>query len=186
MEGKFKIYTKTGDDGTTGLVGGSRVKKTDIRLEAYGTVDELNAALGVLRSLAIGESEKQIVLRIQHKLFNIGSRLASDEKGEAFTAGLAITDADIELLEKAIDGYESSLPELKNFIIPGGDPASAQCHVARTVCRRAERRVLEFAGNLPNHLNTIKYLNRLSDFLFVLSRKLAYENGAEETAWIKD
>lgn len=186
MEGKFKIYTKTGDDGTTGLVGGSRVKKTDIRLEAYGTVDELNSFLGVLRSQAIGVQEKQLILKIQHKLFNIGSRLASDEKGEAFTAGLAITDADIELLEKAIDQYELSLPELNHFIIPGADPASAQCHAARTVCRRAERRVLEFAGNLPTHINTIKYLNRLSDFLFVLSRKLAYENGAEETAWVKD
>jgi len=186
MDGKLKIYTKTGDDGTTGLVGGSRVKKTDIRLEAYGTVDELNAVLGVLRSMPIGEPEKQIVLQIQHKLFNIGSRLASDEKGEAFTAGLAITDANIELLEKAIDRYETNLPELNHFIIPGGDPASAQCHVARTVCRRAERRVLEFAESLPTHFNTIRYLNRLSDFLFVLSRKLASENGAEETAWVKD
>lgn len=186
MEGKFKIYTKTGDDGTTGLVGGSRVKKTDIRLEAYGTVDELNSTLGVLRSMAIGEPEKQLILQIQHKLFNIGSRLASDEKGEAFTLSLAISEANIVLLEHAIDRYELSLPELNHFIIPGGHPASAQCHVARTVCRRAERRVLEFAGNLPTHLNTIKYLNRLSDFLFVLSRKLAYENGAEETAWVKD
>jgi cob(I)alamin adenosyltransferase len=181
-----KIYTKTGDDGTTGLVGGSRVKKTDIRLEAYGTVDELNATLGVLRSMSIAESDKLLILEIQNKLFNIGSRLASDEKGEAFTANLAITDGNIELLENAIDSFEKELPELNHFILPGGDLASAQCHVARTVCRRAERRVLEFAGKTTTHLNTVKYLNRLSDLLFVLSRKTAKENGVAETAWKKD
>ncbi|MGE0021242.1 MAG: cob(I)yrinic acid a,c-diamide adenosyltransferase [Draconibacterium sp.] len=182
----MKIYTKTGDDGTTGLVGGSRVKKFDIRLEAYGTVDELNATLGVLRSMSIAEADKILIIEIQNKLFNIGSRLASDEKGEAYTANLAITDGNIELLEKAIDEYERNLPELTHFILPGGDPASAQCHVARTVCRRAERRVLEFAGEMPTHVNTMKYLNRLSDLLFVLSRKTARENGVAETAWKKD
>lgn len=186
MERKIKIYTKTGDDGTTGLVGGSRVKKSDIRLEAYGTVDELNATIGVLRAMPIGEQEQQLLVQVQHKLFNIGSRLASDEKGEAYTASLTITETNIEMLEKAIDRYESALPELNHFIIPGGDLTSAQCHVARTVCRRAERRVFEFAGAMPTHINTIKYLNRLSDFLFVLSRKLALENGANETAWVKD
>lgn len=182
----MKIYTKTGDDGTTGLVGGSRVKKFDIRLEAYGTVDELNASLGVLRSFKISESDKKLIVEIQNKLFNIGSRLASDEKGEAYTANLAITDAQIELLENSIDEFEQDLPELTNFILPGGDSASAQCHVARTVCRRAERRVLEFADNTTIHENTVKYLNRLSDFLFVLSRKLAKENGVAETVWKKD
>ena len=182
----MKIYTKTGDDGTTGLVGGSRVKKFDIRLEAYGTVDELNATLGVLRSMPMAEADKSLIIEIQNKLFNIGSRLASDEKGDAYTAALAITNANIELLEKAIDKYEESLPELTNFILPGGDPAAAQCHVARTVCRRAERRVLEFAAEIAAHTNTVKYLNRLSDLLFVLSRKLAAENGLPETAWKKD
>ena len=182
----MKIYTKTGDDGTTGLVGGSRVKKFDIRLEAYGTVDELNATLGVLRSMSITESDKLLIIEIQNKLFNIGSRLASDEKGEAYTANLAITDGNIELLEKAIDSFEKDLPELTQFILPGGDPASAQCHVARTVCRRAERRVLEFVSEKPTHTNTVKYLNRLSDLLFVLSRKAAMENGVAETAWKKD
>ncbi len=182
----MKIYTKTGDDGTTGLVGGSRVKKFDIRLEAYGTVDELNAMLGVLRSMPIAESDRSLIIEIQNKLFNIGSRLASDEKGEAYTANLAITDGNIELLEKAIDEYERDLPELTHFILPGGDPTSAQCHVSRTVCRRAERRVLEFADEMPIHVNTVKYLNRLSDLLFVLSRKMANENGVAETAWRKD
>lgn len=182
----MKIYTKTGDDGTTGLVGGSRVKKYDIRLEAYGTVDELNATLGVLRSMPVAETDKLLIIEIQNKLFNIGSRLASDEKGEAYTANLAITDANIELLEKAIDRFEKDLPELAHFILPGGEPVSAQCHVARTVCRRAERRVLEFADKMPTHINTVKYLNRLSDFLFVLSRKTAMENGVAETTWKKD
>jgi cob(I)alamin adenosyltransferase len=185
MTKEFKIYTKTGDDGSTGLVGGSRVRKNDIRLEAYGTVDELNAATGLLRSMPINEAEKRLLITIQNKLFNIGSRLASDEKGDAYTAPLSITDDDIKLLETAIDSYETELPELRNFILPGGDLASAQCHVVRTVCRRAERRVIDFSGQQPAHYNTIKYLNRLSDLFFVLSRKLAADNGTRETGWEK-
>ncbi len=185
MSNKVKIYTKTGDDGTTGLVGGSRVNKDDIRLEAYGTVDELNAVLGLLRSMSLNEPEIKLLITIQNKLFNIGSRLASDEKGEGYTASLAITADDIQYLENAIDRYESELPELRNFILPGGDQVSAQCHVARTVCRRAERRVISFAGQTEIHQSTIKYLNRLSDLLFVLSRKLAIDNGTAEVSWEK-
>ena len=185
MSNKVKIYTKTGDDGTTGLVGGSRVNKDDIRLEAYGTVDELNAVLGFLRSMHLDEPEIKLLITIQNKLFNIGSRLASDEKGETYTASLEITGNDIQFLEDAIDKYESGLPELRNFIMPGGDPVSSQCHVARTVCRRAERRVISFAGQLEKHQNTIKYLNRLSDLLFVMSRKLAKDNGTREVSWEK-
>lgn len=185
MSNKVKIYTKTGDDGTTGLVGGSRVNKDDIRLEAYGTVDELNAVLGLLRSMSLNEPEIKLLITIQNKLFNIGSRLASDEKGEGYTASLAITADDIQYLENAIDRYESELPELRNFILPGGDQVSAQCHVARTVCRRAERRVISFAGQTEKHQSTIKYLNRLSDLLFVLSRKLAIDNGTAEVSWEK-
>ena len=185
MSNKVKIYTKTGDDGTTGLVGGSRVNKDDIRLEAYGTVDELNAVLGLLRSMLLNEPDIKLLITIQNKLFNIGSRLASDEKGEAYTASLEITGNDIQFLEDAIDKYESGLPELRNFILPGGDPVSSQCHVARTVCRRAERRVISFAGQLEKHQNTVKYLNRLSDLLFVMSRKLAIDNGTREVSWEK-
>ncbi len=185
MSNKVKIYTKTGDDGTTGLVGGSRVNKDDIRLEAYGTVDELNAVLGLLRSMSLNEPETKLLITIQNKLFNIGSRLASDEKGEAYTASLAITGNDIQFLENAIDKYESGLPELRNFILPGGDLVSSQCHIARTVCRRAERRVISFAGQIDKHQNTIKYLNRLSDLLFVMSRKLAIDNGTREVSWEK-
>jgi cob(I)alamin adenosyltransferase len=186
MAKEIKIYTKTGDDGTTGLIGGSRVKKYDSRLEAYGTVDELNTAIGVLRSAKLPNDVVEILSKIQNKLFNIGSLLASDEKGEAFTASLAITESDIKILEDAIDSYQSQLPELTHFIIPGGDFSSAQCHVARTVCRRAERRILEFAEHSKVQTEIVIYVNRLSDFFFVLSRKLAFDNNIEEIVWKKD
>jgi cob(I)alamin adenosyltransferase len=186
MTKELKIYTKTGDDGTTGLIGGSRVKKYDSRLEAYGTIDELNAAIGVLCSAELPGDAVEILGKIQNKLFNIGSLLASDEKGEAFTASLAITESDIKFLEDAMDKYQNQLPELTHFIIPGGDFSSAQCHVARTVCRRAERRILEFAEHSKVRPEIIIYVNRLSDFFFVLSRKLGFDKGIEEIAWKKD
>ncbi len=179
----MKIYTKTGDDGTTGLLGGSRVKKYDIRLEAYGTVDELNASVGVIRSNALPEKTDSWLLEIQNKLFNIGSVLASDERGKKITKKLEITADDIFFLEKAIDEMESELPKLKQFILPGGDMASALCHVARTVCRRAERRIIEFNDMQEVQSEMIKYINRLSDFLFVLSRKLADNRGVGDIHW---
>lgn len=186
MANEIKIYTKTGDDGTTGLIGGSRVKKYDSRLEAYGTIDELNAVIGVLCSAKLPGDVVEILGKIQNKLFNIGSVLASDERGEAFTANLAITTENIKDLENAIDGYQNKLPELKHFILPGGDFTSAQCHVARTVCRRAERRILEFAEQSKVQSEIIIYINRLSDLFFVLSRKLAFDKGAEEIVWKKE
>jgi cob(I)alamin adenosyltransferase len=183
MTKEFKIYTKTGDDGSTGLVGGTRVKKYDVRLEAYGTVDELNAVIGVIRSYNLPENVAEILVEIQNKLFNIGSRLATDEKGEEFTQKLSITEKHISFLEKAIDEMEEELPELTHFILPGGDLAAAQCHVARTVCRRAERRILEFAENQKVQTEILKYINRLSDYLFVLARKLSASSGIEEKPW---
>ena len=183
MAKEIKIYTKTGDDGTTGLVGGSRLKKYDLRLEAYGTVDELNAAIGLLRSYNPEDDIKDMLMRIQNKLFNIGSRLASDEKGEEFTANLAIKAQDITFLENAIDQFDKELPELKNFILPGGDLLVAQCHVARTICRRAERRIVEFAEYEKVQTELIKYINRLSDFLFVLARITGLRRGVNETRW---
>lgn len=186
MANELKIYTKTGDDGTTGLIGGRRVKKYDSRLEAYGTIDELNAVIGVLRSSKLPGDVIEMLNKIQNKLFNIGSLLASDEKVEAFTANLTITLENIKDLEDAIDEYQNQLPELTHFIIPGGDFSSAQCHVARTVCRRAERRILEFAEHSKVHAEIIIYINRLSDFFFVLSRKLAFDNNSEELKWKKD
>lgn len=182
----MKIYTKTGDDGTTGLVGGSRVKKYDLRLEAYGTIDELNATIGVLLSSELPENVAETLYKIQNKLFNIGSLLASDEKGEAFTASLSITADNINDLEVAIDEYQSKLPELSHFVLPGGNFSAAQCHVARTVCRRAERRILQFAEHSKVSAEMIIYINRLSDFFFVLARKLSSDSGVEEVAWKKD
>lgn len=183
MPGKIKIYSKTGDDGTTGLVGGSRVKKYDLRLEAYGTVDELNSHIGLIRSCKISIANSEALLFIQNKLFNIGSRLASDIKGKEYTKSLSISDHDIEFLEKAIDRMEIDLPELSFFILPGGDTTVAFCHIARTVCRRAERRILEFSQSAEVDLEIIRFINRLSDFLFVLSRKIAKENNIQEIAW---
>jgi cob(I)alamin adenosyltransferase len=184
MGKEFKIYTKTGDDGTTGLVGGNRVKKYDPRLEGYGTVDELNSCIGIIRSYDIPEEIKNLLIQIQNKLFNIGSRLASDEKGEAYTANLSIKDEDIKVLEKAIDEFEAGLPELTNFILPGGELSVAQCHMARTICRRAERRIVEFSEETPIQPEIIKYINRLSDFFFVLARKLSDLRGIKESPWV--
>ncbi len=183
MPQQFKVYTKTGDDGTTGLVGGNRVKKYNSRLECYGTVDELNSCLGVIRSYSIPENIKLQLIQIQNKLFNIGSRLASDEKGDAFTSNLAMKAEDIEVLEKAIDEFEKDLPELNKFILPGGELSGAQCHVARTICRRAERRIVEFAEQNSVQPELIKYINRLSDYLFVLARYLNHLNGMVDTHW---
>ncbi|HZH72740.1 MAG TPA: cob(I)yrinic acid a,c-diamide adenosyltransferase [Mariniphaga sp.] len=183
MTKKSKIYTKTGDDGTTGLVGGTRVKKYDLRLEAYGTVDELNAAVGVVRSYDMPDAMKEKLEEIQNKLFNIGSRLASDDKGDAYTMKLSITPEHVLSLETGMDEMEDGLPELTQFILPGGEPASAACHVARTICRRAERRILEFANHSTVDIETMRYMNRLSDFLFVFARKLAALNKVGETVW---
>ena len=180
---KAKVYTKTGDDGTTGLVGGTRIQKYDIRLEAYGTVDELNAAVGVIRSYAIPDDLKEMLEEVQNKLFNIGARLASDEKGDAFTSELSINPSHLQFLESNIDRLEEDLPELTRFILPGGDLAAAYCHVARTICRRAERKILEFSLHKPVQPEIIHYMNRLSDFLFVLARKLAAVGGVEEKPW---
>lgn len=182
----MKIYTKTGDDGTTGLVGGSRVKKFDPRLEAYGTVDELNSYIGLLRSFELGDEVSGLLASIQNKLFNIGSRLASDENGEAFTADLMITEKQIAVLENVMDAFEEKLPKLTAFILPGGHTTVAYCHVARTVCRRAERRILEFSEITLVQPEVIKYINRLSDFLFVLARKIAFEKNVSEIVWNKN
>jgi cob(I)alamin adenosyltransferase len=181
---KIKIYTKTGDDGTTGLLGGSRIEKYNVRLEAYGTIDELNSVLGVLRTLNIPEDLSDIIIYVQNTLFNIGSRLASDEHGDSFTSSLALSDKHIAFIETAIDRMEDELPELKNFIIPGGDPAAANCHVARTICRRAERRIVEFSGQNKVQPEIIKFINRLSDLLFVMARKLNFVNNVQEMRWM--
>jgi len=162
---KSKIYTRSGDAGTTSLIGGMRVKKNSPRIEAYGTIDELIASLGVLRSLSIDDLSKESILRIQKQLFKIGASLANPLINNAQG-----DDKEIEFLESEIDRIEIYLPPLKNFIIPGGHPVSAQCNMARTVCRRAERKIIEIPIEDSTFQWNIKYINRLSDYLFILSR----------------
>ncbi len=182
----FKIYTKTGDDGTTGLVGGNRVKKSSLRLDAYGTIDELNAHMGMLVAKLQQEEIQSILLEIQNKLFVIGSKLASDEKGKQITNSLDCSGKDIEKLEKAIDSFEEELPPLLHFILPGGSEQVSQCHITRTVCRRAERLTVQLAEVTEVESIIIQYLNRLSDYLFVLSRKVAKDQGVREISWMHD
>ena len=177
----FKIYTKTGDSGETGLFGGARVPKNHIRVEAYGTVDELNAYIGLLRDLVETPQYKTVLKAIQDRLFTIGASLASDPSKPMMTPDLL--PEDIELIENQIDTMEADLPMLKNFILPGGHQTVSFCNVARTVCRRAERLVV--ALDLVEKIDplSIKYLNRLSDYLFVLGRKVGRDLGAEEIIW---
>lgn len=178
----MKIYTKTGDKGTTGLLGGSRVMKSDLRIETYGTVDELNAYIGLLRDQPENNHRSAFLIHIQEILFTIGSHLANESNENKFGIP-AIMEQDIEALEQAMDEMDESLPPLKNFILPGGHVAVSQAHIARTVCRRAERWVIRLAEDSKVDDLIVKFLNRLSDYLFVLSRKLASETGAKESPW---
>jgi cob(I)alamin adenosyltransferase len=177
----FKIYTKTGDKGTTSLFGGARVSKAHIRIESYGTIDELNSYLGLVRDVA-GESYKDLLKSIQDRLFVIGSNLASDPSKDLPVPD--IQESDIEVLEKEIDRMNESLPELKHFILPGGHTNISFCHIARTVCRRAERLVVLLSEQEKVDPILIRYLNRLSDFLFVFARQLAQDAGVEEIKWM--
>jgi cob(I)alamin adenosyltransferase len=179
----MKIYTRTGDDGTTGLIGGSRVKKHNIRLESYGTIDELNSYIGVIRSMQTDPHTDQVLEIIQNKLFVIGANLATDESINLIKKQLPCKKADIELLENEMDDMSKSLPELRNFILPGGSQVSSFCHVARTVCRRAERHMVELAESKEVAPLLIKFVNRLSDYLFVLSRKLNLDQNTPEILW---
>lgn len=182
----MKIYTRKGDTGTTQLIGGTRVPKHHVRIESYGTVDELNSFIGLLRDQAIAESHKINLIEIQDRLFTIGSSLASDPEKSIpkFREKIPVlNEEDVLFLEKEIDKMDEVLPEMKSFVLPGGHTTVSYCHLARCVCRRAER--------LSTHLSeidfveplVIKYLNRLSDYLFVLSRMLAKELNAAETPW---
>ena len=176
----FRIYTKTGDQGETGLFGGKRLPKNHLRIEAYGTVDELNAFLGLLRDYSQGDNAN-VLKAIQDRLFTIGANLASDPDKTMEVPD--IRESDIEVLEKEIDRMNEELPPLKNFILPGGHPQVSQCHLARCVCRRAERRVVALSQEEYVLPILIKYLNRLSDYLFVLSRMIAKEKEVDEVTW---
>ena len=177
-----KIYTKTGDDGTTGLFGGARLPKHHVRIEAYGTVDELNAVIGWLNTLIPHQELHDFLLNIQSRLFTVGANLASDPDKEMITPDL--TEEDIYAIEKYIDKLQETLPPLKHFILPGGSPSISAAHLARTVCRRAERRCVALALESKVDNLILLYLNRLSDFFFVVARWLAHEGQIEEIKWI--
>ncbi|HNV79803.1 MAG TPA: cob(I)yrinic acid a,c-diamide adenosyltransferase [Thermomonas sp.] len=171
-----KIYTKTGDDGTTGLGDGSRVAKDSARVIAYGTVDEANSCIGLLLAATLPDDVREVLVRIQHQLFDLGGELCIP--GHA-----AIFDADVEALEARLDHYNDDLPALKDFILPGGGEAAARCHIARTVVRRAERDSVTLSRHDAVRPQAIRYLNRLSDLLFVLARVLARADGQGEVLW---
>jgi len=178
----MKIYTKTGDKGTTALFGGARLPKNHIRIEAYGTVDELNSFIGLVRDHLTKEELRGELKAIQETLFTIGSHLAADPSKENLWIP-EINPTEIELLEKGIDRMEESLEPLKNFILPGGHPVVSHCHVVRCVCRRAERNVVALSEIETIAPILIQYLNRLSDYFFVLARFVGKELGAEEVVW---
>lgn len=178
----MKIYTKTGDEGTTALFGGKRVSKADLRIDAYGTVDELNAWMGVLRDQPVNESRAALLISIQNCLFTIGSMLAADPDNKKVKIPLLSPD-DTAALEQAIDAMDAQLPPMRSFVLPGGHPSVSFAHVARTVCRRAERLVIALDESESAPEEVLRYLNRLSDYLFVLARKMTHELGAEETPW---
>jgi len=178
----FKIYTKTGDAGETGLFGGRRLPKSHLRIDAYGTVDELNSYIGMLRDVLENPGYRSLLTEIQNRLFTIGANLSTDPSKKLSPPD--ITEEDIRLLETQIDEMEKALPPLKNFILPGGHTTVSFCHIARTVCRRAERLTVGLHLLEPVDPLVLRYLNRLSDYLFVLGRKLAEDLGAEEVIWI--
>jgi cob(I)alamin adenosyltransferase len=181
MTEEFKIYTKTGDTGDTSLIGGYRVPKYDARIEAYGTVDELNSWIGLIRDQDVDKRTKDALMEIQDRLFTVESLLA---EGPGSKIKLPeISPEDITYLEKEIDFMNETLPPLSSFILPGGATVVSYCHLGRTVCRRAERLTIKMTDTFQVNPILIKYLNRLSDYLFVLSRKLAYDLGVGDIPW---
>jgi cob(I)alamin adenosyltransferase len=179
----MKIYTRTGDQGETGLFGGKRVAKDDARVEAYGSVDETNAAIGLALAHCRAEGVRRVLTELQSDLFTLGAELASVPGTEAKLGIALLTEADVARLEQAIDAAEAGLPPLKNFILPGGPPDVAALHLARTVARRAERRVLTLSQREPLRSSVLVYLNRLADLLFVLARQEQHETGGADVPW---
>lgn len=177
----MKIYTKIGDKGETSLIGGRRVSKADLRVEAYGTVDELISTLGVVRSYEIGETNRKTILDIQSKLMVVAATLASDGN-----KSLTINENDIAVLEEKIDQMDDLLPSLQSFILPGGSLSGAYCDVSRTVCRRAERSIVRLSSQSDSDNMIIAYLNRLSDFLFTLARLLTVNEVGKENLWVQE
>ncbi len=181
----MKIYTKTGDNGSTSLIGGKKVSKGHLRIEAYGSIDELNSYIGLLAAYTINEKHAAFLTRQQHKLFNIGSILALEEGVDIKISLPEIQEQDVVLIENEIDTLTELLTPLKNFILPGGHREVAFCHIARCVCRRAEREVVRLNENMHINEIIIHYLNRLSDYLFVLARMMTKNLGSHEILWEK-
>jgi cob(I)alamin adenosyltransferase len=173
-----RIYTRRGDDGSTGLADGRRLPKDHLRIEAIGAVDELNSLIGLLRVQTLDRPADQLLESVQHRLFDLGGELA-------IPGTECVNDAHTSQLEKELDRFNADLPPLEEFVLPGGNEATARCHVARTVCRRAERELLRLSRHEPLNSASIKYLNRLSDLLFVLARVLARQDGGKEVTWKK-
>ena len=180
----MKIYTKNGDNGETQLLGGTKVSKDNLRLQCYGCVDELNAYIGHIYDHNIDEKTNQFILAIQNRLFDLGSNIAYDQKNKAISLE-KITQEDVERIESEIDRLDEVLPKLTNFILPSGHKATSLCHIARTVCRRAERNIVELNTNEFVDPINIRFLNRLSDYLFVLSRYNLFLNKIDEVIWQK-
>ena len=178
-----KVYTRTGDKGETSLVGGVRIKKSDIRLEAYGTVDELSAHLGMLVAMMKDGEERDLIIRVQNNLFNVCTHLATDQSQTPLYPSAHLADGEIELLEERIDQLMHRLPERLGFILPGGTPTAAQAHICRTVCRRAERRIAALAEVAQIGPEMQQYVNRLSDYLFVLAKIINFNEGKSEIIW---
>lgn len=178
-----KVYTKTGDKGETSIIGGIRVKKSCERLEAYGTVDELSSHLGLLASMLPDGEDKDLIIRIQNNLFNVCSNLATDQSQTPLYDSARLPDGEIEVLEQEVDKIMNLLPERQGFILPGGTQAAAQAHVCRTVCRRAERRIVALSEVAQISPETQQYVNRLSDYLFVLAKKINFNAGVSEIIW---
>ena len=186
----MKVYTKTGDSGTTALFGGTRVPKHHIRIESYGTVDELNSHIGLIRDQEMSDLYKNVLIEVQDRLFTIGAILATPPEKETLKNGqprlqnLGIIESDIVFLENEIDTMEEALPPMTHFVLPGGHTTVSYCHIARCVCRRAERLAVHLNDIEHTDELVIKYLNRLSDYLFVLARKLSHDLNADEVQWI--
>lgn len=186
----MKVYTKTGDKGTTSLFGGTRVPKHHIRIESYGTVDELNSYIGLIRDQNMNSLYKAVLIEIQDRLFTVGAIMATPPEKETLKNGEKrlninrISEEDIQYLETEIDKMDSELPQMTHFVLPGGHTTVSYCHIARCVCRRAERLAVHLNEIEPIDTPVLTYLNRLSDYLFVLARKLSHDLGADEVKWI--
>ncbi|MFY8097330.1 MAG: cob(I)yrinic acid a,c-diamide adenosyltransferase [Flavobacterium sp.] len=186
----MKVYTKTGDKGTTSLFGGTRVPKHHLRIESYGTIDELNSYIGLIRDQDINPFYKTILMEIQDRLFTVGAIMATPPEKEVLKNGQQrlninrISEKDVNLLEDQIDAMDAELPPMTHFVLPGGHSTVSYCHITRCVCRRAERLATHLNEEEPIDEAVLTYLNRLSDYLFVLARKLSHDLNAEEIKWI--